>query len=264
MFGSAGDPVASDLFQSAKVYAGELEKAAAEAKKLEATVADLEHTAMGLEGQDFSNPEHARSAEATIEDMEKTATSIAAVSEDLEKLAKASSPTYEHEEEIGAGKTYYPAMYFVDKQFEEVPSTCGGVPAEKPLISTFDGCARACDNDVHECVGFGFFGYPFSQQQQQQRPQQGLQPGRLRPRFLQVVPEGLSGYGGQGVCFLYSKMQSVTYYTKCEGGEGPVSPDKVMCFVKFSKFEGTTLKPDPSGKCDICLKEAKKADRCFM
>jgi len=38
---------------------------------------------------------------------------------------------------------------------------------------------------------------------------------------------------------------------------------KVACYAKLQRFEGTTLKPDKSGKCKDCLKEATKADRCF-
>jgi len=38
---------------------------------------------------------------------------------------------------------------------------------------------------------------------------------------------------------------------------------KVACYAKLSKFEGTTLKPDGSGKCKECFKKATKADRCW-
>jgi len=38
---------------------------------------------------------------------------------------------------------------------------------------------------------------------------------------------------------------------------------KVACYAKLSRFEGTTLKPDGSGKCKECLKKATKADRCW-
>jgi len=39
---------------------------------------------------------------------------------------------------------------------------------------------------------------------------------------------------------------------------------KVACYAKLSRFEGTTLKPDASGKCKECLKKATKADRCWQ
>ena len=34
------------------------------------------------------------------------------------------------------------------------------------------------------------------------------------------------------------------------------------CMAKLSDFKGTTLKPDRSGTCDMCLKEVTKAARC--
>jgi len=45
----------------------------------------------------------------------------------------------------------------------------------------------------------------------------------------------------------------------------PAEPEResVHCMVKLSKFEGTTFKPDPKGKCKQCLKELKRADRCY-
>jgi len=38
---------------------------------------------------------------------------------------------------------------------------------------------------------------------------------------------------------------------------------QVRCMVKLSKFEGINLKPDPSGKCKMCLKTLSRADRCY-
>jgi len=38
---------------------------------------------------------------------------------------------------------------------------------------------------------------------------------------------------------------------------------KEACYAKLSRFEGTTLKPDGSGKCKQCLKKFTKADRCW-
>jgi len=35
------------------------------------------------------------------------------------------------------------------------------------------------------------------------------------------------------------------------------------CNVKLSRYEGLSLKPDPSGKCDLCLEELTRAERCF-
>jgi len=43
----------------------------------------------------------------------------------------------------------------------------------------------------------------------------------------------------------------------------PPKIGQVRCMAKLSKFEGTTLKPDPSGKCKQCMKKLVKAQRCY-
>jgi len=48
--------------------------------------------------------------------------------------------------------------------------------------------------------------------------------------------------------------------------DDPPKPPKigqVRCMAKLSKFEGTTLKPDPSGKCKQCMKKLVNAQRCY-
>jgi hypothetical protein len=134
----------------------------------------------------------------------------------------------------GASKLYYPIMYFVDKAFVDSPSTCGGTPAADPIIGSMDECATACEAAVGKCVGFGYFG---------------------------------SG----SLCFLFSKFSSVTYYTGCGSSaflqtvvaSRAAAANTTKCVAKFADFQGTTLEPDLSGTCEGCLKEAKKAARCF-
>merc|ERR1719213_210970 len=75
---------------------------------------------------------------------------------------------------------YYPLMYFVDKEYEDVPSTCGGTWDGKAVgYATITECAAACDETKVEpaCVGF----------------------------FYHKTKEG--------ICLLFSKFKSVTYYT---------------------------------------------------
>merc|ERR1719231_66311 len=111
--------------------------------------------------------------------------------------------------------------------------TCGGKLVGTPKGKTsLDGCAQACDEQVHSCVGFSYF-------------------------------------GKEKLCFLMSKFSTALYYTGCKTGEQLSFLQKseqadVTCMAKFSKFEGTTLKPDPSGKCKQCLKKLTKADRCYI
>merc|ERR1719291_130809 len=119
---------------------------------------------------------------------------------------------------------YKPVMYFVDKAYLEVPTTCSGVLLNSPMIGTLEGCAKACEKSFEDCVGFTWF------------PNHHL-------------------------CFTFSEMRSTMYYTAA-GCATPGSQEAPTCMVKFSKFSGTTLKPDPSGKCAGCLTTATEAARC--
>merc|ERR1719456_1487172 len=108
-------------------------------------------------------------------------------------------------------------MYFVDKKFADVPSTSGGPAVAEPMVGeNIDRCASACDSHIHSCVGFQFF---------------------KRGDF--------SG------CVLFSNFKSGFYYTGCGKSflQTEAAPFTATCYAKVSKFEGTTLKPDPSGKC---------------
>jgi hypothetical protein len=151
---------------------------------------------------------------------------------------------------------YYPIMYFVDKTFVDVPTTCTGTIVGEPIYyKSVHSCAAACDSAVGDCVGFSY--YP---------------------------DKSLANNDGPNICFLFSKFDSLTYYTGCDEGEqgqksgfiqkdnstaaeapnaiveDPVIP---VCGLKLSKFVGTNIAPDPSGKCPGCLKNVNKAARCF-
>eukprot|EP00747_Dinoflagellata_sp_TGD_P091404 gnl/TRDRNA2_/TRDRNA2_165039_c0_seq8.p1 gnl/TRDRNA2_/TRDRNA2_165039_c0~~gnl/TRDRNA2_/TRDRNA2_165039_c0_seq8.p1 ORF type:complete len:165 (+),score=47.44 gnl/TRDRNA2_/TRDRNA2_165039_c0_seq8:145-639(+) len=151
----------------------------------------------------------------------------------LEELIKLASPGPALE---GAARQYNPVMFFANTTLQDMPSTCSGKMWQKPIAGkTMDGCASACDAEVHNCVGFSYFG------------EEAEDP----------------------LCFLFSKFESVTYYTGCKKdgasflqGNKEKTPE-VTCVAKFSEFSGTTLKPDPSGKCKQCFKKATQADRCY-
>jgi len=73
---------------------------------------------------------------------------------------------------------YYPVMYFVDKAFIHAPSTCGGDWDQRTIFGvTPDECAAACDQQFHApgCVGFSYY--------------------------------------ENGLCLLFSRFESVTFYT---------------------------------------------------
>merc|ERR1719258_678967 len=81
-------------------------------------------------------------------------------------------------------KQYYPIMYFVDREFDKMPSTCGGDTLKKPIVAAdAQACAAACDAEGIACAGFSYV--------------------------------SLSGSEDK-VCFMFSKFKSVTYYTECK------------------------------------------------
>jgi len=240
--GAAGDPTASDLMQSAKVWAGELLHAAEAGVVLSDGLVATKDEGVALKGEDFTVYEKGKQAEDVIRALQRGTSKGEALSEELTDMFELAHPPAKQEEDAAA--LYYPVMYFVDKEFEEVPQTCGGDTLAKPILGkSKNDCAMACNALVGECVAFSF------------------------------VEKDSS------VCFLFGKLKSVQYFTGCGSPEkSPMkkgeflqgtsiskstAPFTATCVAKLSKFEGTTLKPDGSGKCDICLKEATKADRCF-
>jgi len=250
MFGQAGDPAASNLLQWAKGPASDL-RAAVKAAKAEAEgLTELMEKAEKLESADLASPTDMKEAEAALED---GSTAMAAAKEASSALGKLVDGV--KGPEGGSLKPFVSITYLVDKEFEAVPSTCGGTPMGLPLAGAAPGsCAAACMDD-EKCNGFSYFAGD-------------------------EVP----------VCVLLSKLSSTTYYTGCKasellqsgyqqptppapkkGEDGPKkpapkkksTPADTKCYAKFQNFEGISLKPDPSGKCELCLKTATKADRCF-
>jgi len=228
-FGKVGDGAASGLCQKAKAFAGELEHPAADgvAHKDEATTLTEE-----------TDPDGDRAKEKLTASLIKSYNAAEKLGKELTVLhAKGIAPSNIKGE---PEKLYYPVMYFVDKEFVDVPSTCGGKLAADPLVGSMSGCAVACETTmgvagVGGCVGF------------------------------QYMPSGDSG-----LCFLFSEVETAFYYSGCGAKEEKGSflqrkkeAADTKCVLKLSEYEGTTLAPNPSGKCKACLKKATKADRCF-
>jgi len=236
-FGAVGDPSASDLMQDAKVTAGKLEEAAGASKKVETALKDstAEAKAVTLSGPSLEAIAKAEALQATLEKLTAEAEDNA---ESLDAQTKAACPSgSEFNASDNTSKQYYPLMYFVDKSFVNMPSTCTGKPVLKPMAAvTLDECAYACDTQIHDCVGFSFYPTDF--------------------------------HGSSSLCFLFSKFTEVTYYTGCNAAMllklrgASQAAEEVGCMAKLSKFDGTFVKPDPSGKCPGCLKKATKAARC--
>jgi len=218
-FGAVGDSGASGLMQDAKVFAGTLVHKAEDAGAVADKLGALVKSANGLSG--FTDPATVTKAERIMEDIDETVASGEAVTDELDALTNLATPSGTA---AGAAKQYQDVMYFVDKEFVGMPSTCAGDKVGEPISGlSQDGCASACDANIHSCTGFQYF-----------------------------------KDGSNQLCFLFSKFTTGTYYTGCGKGQ-----NGAQCFAKLSKFEGTTLKPNPSGKCAQCFTKLTKADRCF-
>jgi len=240
-FGAVGDSGATGVAQAGKVWAGKLLHKAEDAEKVVDKLSSLTKSAAAL--KDFTDPATVTEAERIMEDMDETIASGEGLSDELDKMIDLAMPNHEMITDKAA-EQYYPVMYFVDKEFEWVPSTCSGDIVAEVLVGHEDACASACDSHIHSCVGYQFF----------------------------EMDDGHSG------CALFSNFKTGFYYTGCgtpeeEGGgkleflqatkKAREAPFMAQCFAKLSKFEGTSLKPDPSGKCKECFKELTKADRCY-
>lgn len=220
-FGAVGDAVASNSMQATKFSAGKLLHAAEDVLDLSAALkADVE-SAKGMEKDDFSDEKKVKAGEAVLSRLDKGISETTAEFKKLNDLYKLAT---RGKGDKGREAEYVPLMYFVNKKFEASPTTCGGDADKASIFAESKGeCAAACDAQVNNpaCVGFAF-------------------------------------YDG-GVCILFSKLKSATYYTGCDD----TTKNSTSCFAKFANFEGTSLKPDPSGECKVCLKEATEAKRCF-
>jgi len=173
--------------------------------------------------KDFTDPATVTKAERVMEGIDETVAAGEVVTDQLDNLVNLASP--DSKNTAGAAKQYYPVMYFVDKEFEKNPTTCSGDAVAEPIVGeSEDGCAAACDSSIHSCVGYQYF----------------------------------SGKD-DSLCFLFSKFSTGFHYTGC----GKAAGADTKCMAKLSKFEGTTLKPNPSGKCAQCFTKLTKADRCY-
>lgn len=261
MFGGAGDPEASALMQGAKSSASDLRATCKSAKDKLQNIEDVEARSAAFKEQeaDFGNPKVMAEAEAIIEQGKASIQAGRATKKKALRILKKLRGTGLK----GTLKPYVPVTYLVDKAFESAPSTCGGTTIGMPLLAVSpETCAAACSDHVQECDGFSFFAHG----------------------------------GGPSLCFLLSKITSTQYYTGCKAptllqtgqrqhqptppapkSDGPTppapkptppskksNPGDTKCYAKFQNFEGVTIKPDPSGKCEKCLKTATKADRCFQ
>jgi hypothetical protein len=221
VFGKVGDPVASDLMQVTKQWAGELQHAV---EGLEGVVKVLDGYAAEagkLDGADFSDSSKIVAAEDVIGKFD-------AETDDAKAKASKAMRLY-NQATRGLGRAheyneYYPLMYFVDKDYVDTPTTCGGDWDQHTLFGvTVQECAAACDAEVvkPECVGFSYY--------------------------------------ESGLCFLFSKFKSVTYYAGC--AEDDSKKKKVKAFIEHAANRSRQpLLRDPEPASNDCTGGYAKLD----
>mmetsp|Transcript_114911 Transcript_114911/g.223228 ORF Transcript_114911/g.223228 Transcript_114911/m.223228 type:complete len:853 (+) Transcript_114911:123-2681(+) len=100
-------------------------------------------------------------------------------------LLDAMKPVKPARESLDAAQQYGPIMGFIDANFTQTKQTCSGDTLDKPIYGVSrNGCATACDAKTDSCIGFSYY-----------------------------------DNGDSSLCFLFSKISSVTYYPKCEALE---------------------------------------------
>lgn len=216
--------------QGAKVFAGKLLEAATAGGKVSSVVKSLKVKDKEMEGADFAQFKEAQKAEDLIGAMEEATAQGEVEVEALGALLQKVKPLLPP----GASAEYFPVMYFIDKNATSMPATCGGTVTGTAMLGTLDDCAAVCDSLMGDCEGFSHY----------------------------YVEDK------KGMCFLFTKLESVTYYSGCDKEakalvQIPKVDSATTCMAKFAKFEGTSLAPDGSGKCKQCLKTVKEAKRCF-
>jgi len=221
--GNAGDVAATGLMQQAKVVAGELNQSLVQgASVVDALAAKLTESGDATPGSaDHAAVQAAETIEGDLDNLAKVGNDIA---DELTELRREVSPSISADE---LAPLFYKIMYFVDKKFEDAPTTCSGDLLDKPIVGkTYLECGRICDRRGQECKGFSYF------------------------------PDGL--------CFLMKKFKTVRYYTKCD--EAPQKMEDfntTSCSVRFSDYQGTNISPT-SKNCKECLKEVEGASGCRL
>jgi len=229
IFGQVGDLGATAAGQALKVAAGKLSGQVKLAEAAATKLAGLKTTAEGL--SDFTKAATITKAESTMQAIAEAAAEAQAVYDALDSSTTAIAALAIKD----ASKQYWPVMSFVDEKSAKVPSSCAGTILNVAGV-TPDSCAAAC-NANPKCVGYQLFDVKTT----------------------------------DTMCVLLSSFESVMYYTGCDKAgsflqtrqQAGAAPFTATCFAKFSKFQGTSLKPDPSGKCSNCFKKVTNANRCY-
>jgi len=274
LFAQVADVTAATQFQTATAEAVELQRALSAADRAAATELTTKvglATTLSAEGMAaFTNPVKLKQAEALQIDIKKLMVILAAEEVKFDKLIALAENAVDKN---GSAAVYRSAMYFADKKYETAPSVCGGKALGKPIMAkNEDSCASACDASMHAsrpCTAFQYFKHAaqvqanatdaamFMEPQQDMflEPRQGSSIGP--PMFLELFGGGSGSVVQEpGLCFLFSKLNTITYYTgkTCNSPLKPIPssiPMGATCFAKFSKSVGKIDKPS-----DRCFKDA--------
>mmetsp|Transcript_81333 Transcript_81333/g.252633 ORF Transcript_81333/g.252633 Transcript_81333/m.252633 type:complete len:520 (+) Transcript_81333:3-1562(+) len=184
--------------------------------------------ARSMSAANMKEMEQAAKAETLTEKLEKQVKKAGKFATQLDNFLSASTPSTGSM----ALKLYYPLMYFVDKSLAKAPITCSGDFVGNPMSGiSANECAAACETKIKSCVGFSYYTEP------------GNHPS---------------------LCYLFSKIKQASVYTGCDEEAGflqrrsdpaATTSAPLMCMAKLSRFEGTNVKPDGSGRCVTCLKK---------
>lgn len=203
-WGKLADPGVADLFQAAKVWAGKVAEVAGRADKAMKAGVELRKEAKDLKA--FKTPEDMAKAEESTRKMDENTAAMQSLTLEMEGMLGANQRVSEAKGETR--KVYYNAAKLLGGEATDAQyTTCFGPTTEQPMMAGVEGCAQACDNDLHECTGYFF--------------------------------QASQADAKVGTCFLLSEAKKVTYYKK--DGCKP-APAGSGCFLKFSKYEGEKLK----------------------
>lgn len=229
-YGKIGDPTAADLFQQAKVRAGVLEERAKMAKGVADKIKEIDSEYKDLDGEDFTSFDAAKKAEDLIKRAKKVAAEGKAAREVIAKELKLQRRIRGEEGQerlINSSQLYYPAMYFVDKIYLTDQATCDGDLTGPPKFGlSLDACAYACETEVGKCTAFSHYS------------------------------------AGGGICFLFSKLKTLTHYSDCLGRK---KEDKPVFLQRISEkdraFASYLQKVEEERKGDVPFKWKTKSTK---
>jgi len=244
-FVKVDDVVAADLMKRCKLHASEVQYKAWRAMDL---VEEGKH--IKPEYGNFASYDVVSKAEKQISALESLVLKVESMAVDLntlyDKFKPAEAPAFSEtlttvkvkdtlkQQTPRIQKAFAPAMSYVDASAKEwMPSVCGGAPVGEPSVASERECGAQCAN-ISNCVGFTHF-------------------------------EGVH----LPLCFLFSKLETVSYYPHCPRAKVKLEPQaflqtartssikesvfRARCQVKSSKLGSASMKPDPSGKCTHCF-----------